>query len=137
MLQYVYRQGKSSEEISAAVKAACDGVGAHGSVILAPITAAFRQGVDMLRPRGCAVGISLPPGEFSIDIFSMILERKTIRGSIVGTRQDLNECLVIAASGAVHCTVEERKLEDINAVLEDMQKGKIKGRCVLRLAPEP
>lgn len=119
------------------MKAACDGQGAHGSVILAPFPSAFRQGVDMLRPRGCAVGISLPSGEFSVDIFSMILQRKTIRGSIVGTRQDLNEALTIASSGSIVCTVEERQLADINDILDDLHKGKIKGRCVLRIAPDP
>jgi len=100
------------EEIVDAVKAACDGVGAHGSVILAPVPAAFRQGVDMLRPMGTAVGISLPPGDFPVDIFSLILHRKTVRGSIVGTRKDLNECLTICSDGKIVCTVEERKLED-------------------------
>ena len=94
------------------MKAACDGVGAHGSVILAPVPAAFRQGVDMLRPMGTAVGISLPPGDFPVDIFSLILHRKTVRGSIVGTRKDLNECLSICADGKIVCTVEERKLEE-------------------------
>ncbi|CAJ1375910.1 unnamed protein product [Effrenium voratum] len=134
---YVDIKGKSSEEIVAAVKAACDGVGPHGSVILAPVPAAFRQGVDMLRPMGTAVGISLPPGDFPVDIFSLILHRKTVRGSIVGTRKDLNESLTICGEGHVKCTVEERKLDDINAIFDDMVKGKIKGRCVLRIAPDP
>mmetsp|Transcript_2618 Transcript_2618/g.5929 ORF Transcript_2618/g.5929 Transcript_2618/m.5929 type:complete len:356 (+) Transcript_2618:93-1160(+) len=133
---FVDIKGKSGEEIVKAVKEACDGVGAHGSLILAPVPAAFRQGVDMLRPMGFAVGISLPPGDFPVDIFSMILERKTVRGSIVGTRKDLNECLAIAGDGKVECTVSERKLDDINEIFEEMVKGKIKGRCVLRIAPD-
>lgn len=135
----ISRDGKflSSEEVVAAVQAACDGVGAHGSMCLAPAQAAFRQAVDMLRPLGTMVGIALPPGEFSIDIFTWILHRKTVRGSIVGTRQDLNECLGIAADGKVECTVSERKLEEINAVFEELQSGKIKGRAVLRIAPDP
>jgi len=134
---YVDAAGKSNDEIVAAVKAACGGAGAHGSVILAPITAAFRQGIDMLRPLGFAVGVSLPPGEFPVDIFSLILHRKTLRGSIVGTRRDLNESLSIASDGKIHCTVEERKMEDINKIFDDMQQGRIKGRCVMRIAPDP
>jgi propanol-preferring alcohol dehydrogenase len=135
----ISKDGKflSSEDIVNAVKNACDGVGAHGSLCLAPAIAAFRQSVDMLRPLGTMVGIALPPGEFPIDIFSWILERKTVRGSIVGTRQDLNECLSIAGDGLVNCTVSERKLEEINEIFDEMQAGKIKGRCVLRIAPDP
>jgi len=134
---YVDVKGKSAEEVVAAVKEACDGVGAHGSLILAPRPESFRQGVDMLRPMGFAVGISLPPGEFPIDILTLILQRKTVRGSIVGTRKDLNECLTIAGDGKVTCTVSERKLEEINEILEEMSQGKIKGRCVMRIAPDP
>lgn len=130
-------KGKTAEEVVAAVKKACDGVGAHGSVILAPRPESFRQGIDMLRPLGTAVGISLPSGEFSVDIFSMILNRKTIRGSIVGTRVDLDECLSIAAQGKIECTIQERKLEEINEILAEMQAGQIKGRVVLRLCPDP
>jgi len=133
---FVDAQGKTGDEIVEAVKRVCDGEGAHGSLILAPAPAAFRQGVDMLRARGCAVGISLPPGDFEVDIFSMVVQRKTVRGSIVGTRQDLNETLAIASAGGIHCIVEERKLEDINAIFDDMAKGKIKGRCILRIAAE-
>jgi len=134
---FVDVQGKSQAEVVEAVKKACGGVGAHGSLILAPKPEAYQQGVDMLRPMGFAVGIALPPGTFPIDIFTLILHRKTVRGSIVGTRKDLNECLAIAGSGKVKCTVTERKLEDVDAVLNDLEAGRIKGRCVLRICPEP
>jgi len=127
---------KSSTEIVDAVKTASDGAGVHGSVVLAPVRAAFRQGVDMLRPLGTAVGIALPPGDFPVDIFSLVLERKTVRGSIVGTRKDLNESLKIASDGGIVCTVEERRLDDINETMEDLASGKIKGRVVLRLVDE-
>jgi len=133
---YVDIRDKSSTEIVDAVKTASDGAGVHGSVVLAPVRAAFRQGVDMLRPLGTAVGIALPPGDFPVDIFSLVLERKTVRGSIVGTRKDLNESLKIASDGGIVCTVEERRLDDINETMEDLASGKIKGRVVLRLVDE-
>lgn len=134
---YVDVEGKSGDEVVAAVKEACDGTGAHGSLILAPRVESYRQGVDMLRPMGFAVGISLPPGEFPVDIFTMVLQRKTIRGSPVGTRKDLKESLAIAGDGKVTCTVSERRLEEINEVLAEMEQGKVRGRCVLRMAPDP
>ena len=49
---------------------------------------------------------------------------------------DLAECLDIAAQGKVTCTVQERKLEEVNEVLEEMAAGKIKGRVVFRIADE-
>jgi alcohol dehydrogenase, propanol-preferring len=134
---YVDIKGKSNDEVVKAVKEACDGLGPHGALVLAPSTDAFRQAVDMIRPLGFVVGISLPPGDFDVDIFSLILHRKSVRGSIVGTRKDLNEALAIAAGGKVTCTVTERKFEDINTIFHEMEQGKIRGRCVLRIAPDP
>lgn len=40
-------KGRTSEEVVAAVKQACDGVGAHGTVILAPRPESFRYGVNV------------------------------------------------------------------------------------------
>lgn len=132
---FVNSKGKSSEQTVAAVKEACDGMGAHGSVVLAPVNQLFRDATDMLRPYGTCVGIALPPGDFPVDIFTWILHRKTVRGSIVGTVQDLNEALTIAADYNIKCTVQERKLEEINDLIAEVRKG-IKGRIVMRIAPD-
>jgi len=110
------------------------GGGPHGVLVLAPNQKAFEQASLYLRPRGTLVGVALPPGDFKVDIFDWILNRKTLRGSIVGTRQDLQEALDIAVLGSVKCDVQERKLEDINKILEDLKAGTIKGRVVLRMA---
>jgi len=108
--------------------------GPHGVLVLAPSIPAYEQAAKYLRRRGVLVGIGLPAGEFKVDILDWILGRKTVRGSIVGTRQDLQEALVIAAEGGVKCDITEKKIEEINNILEEMKKGTIKGRSVLRLA---
>ena len=58
----------------------------------------------------------------------------TVRGSIVGTRLDLQESLDFAAKGKVKATVETARLEDINTVFDRMHKGQIEGRVVMDLA---
>lgn len=45
-----------------------------------------------------------PLGSVPIDVLSPVLSRKTIRGSIVGTRQDLAEALRFDADGKVTAT---------------------------------
>jgi len=60
-----------------------------------------------------------------------VLQGITVRGSIVGTRLDLQESLDFAAQGKVKATVSTDKLENINAVFERMHKGQIEGRVVL------
>ena len=76
----------------------------------------------------------LPPGDFPLDIFGMVLNGITVRGSIVGTRLDLQESLDFAEMGKVKATVATDKLENINDVFDRMHKGQIEGRIVLDMA---
>lgn len=73
----------------------------------------------------------LPPGDFPVNIFNMILNGITIRGSIVGTRMDLQEAINFAEDEKVHAHITPAKLEDINDVFKKMKEGKIDGRMVL------
>lgn len=76
----------------------------------------------------------LPPGSFDLDIFNAVLNRITIRGSIVGTRKDLQESIDFAAEGKVKSNVTALDLDDVNSALEDMRANKIEGRMVLNIA---
>lgn len=105
--------------------------GAHGVLVTAPSQPAFAQGVGMLRRGGTLALVGLPPGTFDLNIFEVVLTRKTIRGSIVGTRLDLAESLAFATEGRVKVHYHREPLENINQVLTDMQAGKIDGRVVL------
>lgn len=107
--------------------------GMHGVLITAPSTIAFKQGLSVLRRKGTIALNGLPPGSFELPIFETVLNRHTIRGSIVGTRKDLQEALNFAVEGKIKATVHAAKLEDINKVLDDMKKGEIEGRMVLNI----
>ena len=64
----------------------------------------------------------------------MVLNGITVRGSIVGTRLDLQESLQFAAEGRVAATVSTDRLENINDVFARMRAGTIEGRVVLDFA---
>jgi propanol-preferring alcohol dehydrogenase len=105
--------------------------GAHGVLVTAVSNIAFKQAIGMLRRGGTCVLNGLPPGEFPVSIFDMVLNGYTVRGSIVGTRLDLEEALSFAAEGKVKATIETLPLDSINDVFDRMKKGKINGRVVL------
>ncbi len=105
--------------------------GAHGALVTAVSNSAFRSGVDALRRRGTCALVGLPPGEFPVSIFDVVLKRITIRGSIVGTRADLAEALRFAADGQVKVTFARERLEAINDIFARMRAGAIEGRIVL------
>jgi propanol-preferring alcohol dehydrogenase len=106
--------------------------GAHGVLVTAVHPKAFGQAIGMARRGGTIVFNGLPPGDFPAPIFEIVLKGLTVRGSIVGTRQDMEEALEFYARGEIHPTVSTRKLEEINTVFDEMKHGKIDGRVVIK-----
>jgi len=64
----------------------------------------------------------------------MVLNGTTVRGSIVGTRLDLQEALEFAGEGKVKATVAAEPLENINDIFSRMHEGKIEGRIVIDMS---
>ena len=107
--------------------------GAHGVLVTAVSPKAFEQALGMVRRGGTVALNGLPPGSFPLPIFDMVLNGITVRGSIVGTRLDLQEALQFAGEGKVKATVTAEPLENVNDVLQRMREGRIEGRVVLDL----
>lgn len=113
-----------------AVRTGTDG-GAHGVLITAPSLTAFHQGIAMTRKRGTCALVGLPAGDFPVPLFDVVANCITIRGSVVGTRQDMAEALAFAADGKVKAQVELQPLSAINDVLDRLERGKVAARIVL------
>ena len=107
---------------------------AHGALVTAVSPKAFEQAIGMVRRGGTVSLTGLPPGQFPLDIFGMVFNGITVRGSIIGTRLDLQESLEFVAQGKVEATVSTDKLENINDVFVRLREGRIEGRVVLDLA---
>src|ERR1035438_4050550 len=120
---------------AAAVKKETGG-GAHGVLITAPSLIAFKQGVGMTRKRGTCVLVGLPPGEFPVPLFDVVANCITIRGSFVGTRQDMAEALAFAAEGKVKADIELQPLSSINQVFDRLERGEVASRVVLDFAKD-
>ena len=119
----------SSDAVESVLKAT--GGGAHGVLVTAVSTPAFAQALRMVRRKGTVSLVGLPPGEFPTPIFDVVLKRITVRGSIVGTRRDLDEAIAFATDGKVKTEFTKAPLSDINAIFDRMKHGKIDGRVVL------
>jgi propanol-preferring alcohol dehydrogenase len=108
--------------------------GAQGVLVTAVSRNAFAQALGMLHKRGTMSLVGLPPGDFALPIFDVVLNAKTVRGSIVGTRKDLQEALEFAGEGKVRTTYTEDRLDNVNAVFKRMRQGDIEGRVVMRVS---
>jgi len=107
------------------------GGGAHGVLVTAVSPPAFSQALKVVRRKGTVALVGLPPGEFPTPIFDVVLKRLTVRGSIVGTRRDLDEAISFANEGKVHAEITRVPLEQINKVFADLKAGRVDGRMVI------
>lgn len=110
--------------------------GAHGVLITAVSPIAFKQGIAVTRRGGTCVLNGLPPGDFPVPIFDVVLKRITVRGSIVGTRKDLQEALDFAGEGKVRSQVEVQPLAAVNQILDRLRNGQVNGRVVFKVGDE-
>ncbi|CEM23304.1 unnamed protein product [Vitrella brassicaformis CCMP3155] len=119
------------KDVPARVLELTHGDGAEGALLVAASPRVFSQAIEYLRPGGTAVVIALPPGTFPTPIFKTVLKGLNIKGSIVGTRLDLQEALDLAARGGIRAHIETKRLSDVNDALDMLRQMKVSGRLVL------
>ncbi|KAE8763634.1 alcohol dehydrogenase AdhP [Georgenia thermotolerans] len=122
---------RTVEDPAAALTAQTGGV--HGALVTAVNAHAFPQAVAALRRGGTVSLVGLPPEQFPLDIFTTVLFGLTVRGSIVGTRKDMEEALDFFARGKVTPTFTTRPLAEINDIFTEMEEGRIDGRIVMTM----
>ncbi|MCL2802428.1 MAG: alcohol dehydrogenase AdhP [Micrococcales bacterium] len=116
------------------IKDQVGGGGVHGALVTAVGSEAFPQAVGALRRGGTVSLVGLPPEAFPLDIFTTVLFGLTVRGSIVGGRADMEECLGFFANGQIKPTFTTRPLSSINDIFDEMLAGHIDGRIVLDMS---
>lgn len=107
--------------------------GVDGAIVTAVTKGPFHEAFYSLRSGGTLVCVGLPPEDMSLPIVDLVLREIKITGSLVGTRQDLQEALTIAGRGLIHSEVTTAKLTEVNEIFEKMRTGKIVGRTVLTM----
>ncbi|PNF15014.1 Alcohol dehydrogenase 1 [Cryptotermes secundus] len=104
---------------------------AHAAIVTAVAKEAFNSSVDAIRAGGRIVAVGLPSEAMKLNIPRLVLDGIQVIGSLVGTRNDLAEAFAFAAEGKVVPKVTCRPIEDINAIFNEMEQSKIKGRMVI------
>lgn len=111
--------------------------GAHAAVVTAVSKAAFNDAVNAVRAGGTVVAVGLPVESMDLSIPRLVLDGIRVKGSLVGTREDLAEAFQFGAEGKVVPRCQLRPMEDINDIFKEMEEGKIKGRMVIDLTSDP
>ncbi|UZJ77070.1 alcohol dehydrogenase AdhP [Fictibacillus sp. KU28468] len=107
--------------------------GVQSAISVAVSRIAFEQAYHSVKRGGTLVVVGLPADELPIPIFDTVLNGVSVKGSIVGTRKDMQEALAFAAQGKVKTNIETAPINQINEIFDKMEKGEINGRYVLTM----
>jgi propanol-preferring alcohol dehydrogenase len=98
--------------------------------VAAPSTA--NLGIAALRKSGTYVAVGLFGGELSIALPALILRALNLRGSYVGSLNELRELIALARDGQIKpLPVETVPMEEANSALDRLRAGHVNGRLVL------
>jgi alcohol dehydrogenase, propanol-preferring len=111
--------------------------GADVAISTAVTPAAFEQAIGSLARGGTLVCVGLPAdNEMRVPIFETVLQGLTIRGSIVGTHQDLEQVFQLHRRGLTQVQRAECELDDVNEAVEQVLDGSAPApRMVFRMQP--
>ena len=113
------------------IKHICNGT--NGALVTAPDMEAFQQAYEALKPNGVFTPLGICRGEFRTSIMDIMSRQITIKGSSVGTRNDMKECLEFATSHGIRPEVKIYDFDAVNNILDELRSNNINGRGVLRI----
>ncbi|HYD70085.1 alcohol dehydrogenase [Azospirillum sp.] len=105
------------------VAAVVDFVGAQATV---------EYGLSVVRKGGRVIVVGLFGGAVTLPIPTLPLRAISVAGSYVGSLAEMTELVALARTGALRpMPIETRPLDAVQATLDDLRAGRIRGRAVL------
>lgn len=112
-----------------ALQKECGGLDA--AIVLTPAASAIEQAFRAVKRTAPVILVGLAGGRFELPIVDTVLRGIQVRGSFLGTRQDLEEALRLAADGTVKPRVETHAIDQTPALLDRLRRGEMRGRAVV------
>lgn len=106
--------------------------GAHIALVTSASAEAYETALRCLRKGGTLAVAGMPNEPFPVSAVAMVSLEARIVASAVGTRQDMQELFALAAGHPIHSHIETRPLEALPEVFEEMKRGAVLGRVVLK-----
>lgn len=112
--------------------------GADAVVVSAGHSSAFAQAASMLRIGGRMCCNGIPPGGGRIDtpVSEIVIKGLKIIGNLVGNLKECLEAVDLVSSGVIKPKIYVRPFRDLPAVYEELEKGDIAGRVVLKIGED-
>jgi NAD+-dependent secondary alcohol dehydrogenase Adh1 len=106
------------------------GVGAEVVVDFVGENGSTAEGIAMTRQAGDYHVVG--DGE-NVDVptIDLVSSEKNVIGSLVGSYNDLQDMMALAASGAVTLHTQKYALDDFQQAITDLDSGNVRGRAIL------
>jgi propanol-preferring alcohol dehydrogenase len=105
--------------------------GLDGAIVLTPSIAAVQEAFRCLKRTGVLVLVGLTNERFELPVLDTVLKGITVRGSYLGTRQDLDEVFRLAEVSGIRPRVEAHEIGKVPSLMDRMRRGEITGRAVI------
>jgi propanol-preferring alcohol dehydrogenase len=105
--------------------------GVDAAIVFTPSTAAIQQAFKSLKRNGTLVMVGISVNTYELPLVDTIVKGIQMRGSYLGTHQELAEVFELARAGVLRPHVETHAIEEAPALMEKLRRGEIAGRAVI------
>ena len=105
--------------------------GLDGAIVLTANVRAIQEAFRCLKRTGTLVLVGLTNDRLELPVLDTVLKGITVRGSYLGTRQDLEEVFRLAEAAGLRPHVQTHALEEVPALMDQMRRGELTGRAVI------
>jgi len=90
--------------------------------------------LGLLRLDGTLVVVGAPPAPQPVSVFSLLMPRRNLAGSLIGGLPETQEMLDFCGEHGITCDIELIRMQEINEAYERMLKSDVKYRFVIDMA---
>jgi propanol-preferring alcohol dehydrogenase len=108
--------------------------GAHGAISFVASAGAIRGAFNSLRRAGTLVLVGLETENFELPLVDVVLKAVRIQGSFLGKQDELPRIFELARQGKLQIETQPCSLDELPAMMERMETGRLRGRAVVRFA---
>jgi alcohol dehydrogenase, propanol-preferring len=105
--------------------------GMDAAIVFTAAPAAVPQAFRTLRRNGTLILVGLSVASYELPLVDTVLKGLTVRGSYLGSRDDLAAVFALAGQGVLRPHVHTHAIDEAPALLERMRRGELSGRAVI------
>ena len=120
---------ESAETVSRSLQKQWGGVDA--AIVLTPSPIAIQQAFRSVKRTGAVVLVGISVNSYELPLVDTIVKGIQIRGSYLGTWQELEAVFEMAAAGPLRPQVTTYPIDEAPAVLDRLRRGEVHGRAVI------